>query len=45
MLGLVTLPVAWRLLDSSLAAVLGGMLIVLTAASTRYTPSHSTASG
>ena len=31
-LGLTTLPVAWRLLDSSLAAVLGGMLIVLTAA-------------
>ena len=31
-LGLVTLPVAWRLLDSSLAAVLGGMLILLTAA-------------
>jgi hypothetical protein len=30
-LGLVTLPVAWRLLDSSLAAVLGGMLIILTA--------------
>lgn len=30
-LGLVTLPVAWRLLDSSLAAVLAGMLIILTA--------------
>ena len=31
-LGLVALPVAWRLLDTSLAAVLGGMLILLTAA-------------
>ena len=31
-LALVALPVAWRLLDTSLAAVLGGMLIMLTAA-------------
>jgi hypothetical protein len=31
-LGLVTLPVAWRVLDPSLAAVLGGMLVVITAA-------------
>lgn len=29
-LGLVALPVAWRTLDTSLAAVLGGMLLVLT---------------
>ena len=31
-LGLVTLPTAWRVLDGSLAAVLGGMLVILTAA-------------
>jgi hypothetical protein len=30
-LGLVALPVAWRLLDPSLAAILAGMLILLTA--------------
>jgi hypothetical protein len=29
-LGLVVLPVAWRVLDTSLAAVLGAMLIILT---------------
>ena len=29
-LGLVTLPAAWRALDGSLAAVLGAMLIMLT---------------
>jgi hypothetical protein len=29
-LGLVALPVAWRVLDLRLAAVLGGMLVVLT---------------
>jgi F0F1-type ATP synthase assembly protein I len=31
-LGLVILPAAWRMLDGSLAAILGGMLIILTAA-------------
>jgi hypothetical protein len=31
-LGLVALPVAWRVLDTSLAAVLAGMLMLLTAA-------------
>jgi hypothetical protein len=31
-LGLVALPVAWRVLDTSLAAVLAGMLVLLTAA-------------
>jgi hypothetical protein len=29
-LGLVTLPTAWRVLDGSLAAVLAAMLIILT---------------
>jgi len=29
-LGLVTLPAAWRALDGSLAAVLAAMLIILT---------------
>ena len=29
-LGLVTLPTAWRVLDGSLVAVLAGMLVVLT---------------
>jgi hypothetical protein len=29
-LGLVALPVAWRVLDLRLAAVLGGMLLALT---------------
>ena len=31
-LGLVTLPVAWRVLDTRLATVLAGMLVLLTAA-------------
>ena len=31
MLGLITLPVAWRVLDTSLAVVLAGMLVLLTA--------------
>lgn len=30
-LALVALPVAWRLLDTSLAVVLAGMLVLLTA--------------
>jgi F0F1-type ATP synthase assembly protein I len=30
-LGVTALPVAWRMLDSSLSAVLGGMLALLTA--------------
>lgn len=30
-LGLTALPVAWRMLDTSLAAVLAGMLLLLTA--------------
>lgn len=31
-LALVTLPVAWRVLDGRLTAVLAGMLVLLTAA-------------
>ena len=31
-LGLVVLPAAWRMLDGSLAAILGGMLLILTLA-------------
>ncbi len=30
-LGLTALPVAWRMLDTSLTAVLAGMLVLLTA--------------